>query len=147
MTPPLPAAAAALRLEGNGIYSSSYYPVAYQQHYTFSFSARADYEGAGVYAEFIGPKTIGHGVRVPKDRWERIVIPIDVKNPEGQVLEVPGGKRAHRREHPGRQTRVDRRPRLALRRSCTVPALRQSRDRADDRQAAQPRGRGTIRLR
>ena len=79
-----------LRLEGNGLYSSSYYPVAYQQPYTFSFSARADYEGAGVYAEFVGPKTIGHGVRVPKDRWERIVIPIDVKNPEGQVLEVPG---------------------------------------------------------
>ncbi len=79
-----------LRLEGNGLYSSSYYPVAYQQHYTFSFSARADYEGAGVYAEFIGPKTVGHGVRVPQDRWERIVIPLDVKNPEGQVLEVPG---------------------------------------------------------
>ena len=79
-----------LRLEGNGLYSSSYYPVAYQQHYTFSFSARADYEGAGVYAEFIGPKTLGHGVRVPKDRWERIVIPVDVQNPEGQVLEVPG---------------------------------------------------------
>jgi hypothetical protein len=79
----------ALRLEGNGIYSSSYYPVAYQQHYTLSFSARADYDGAGVYAEFVGPKTIGRGVRVPKDRWERIVIPIDVKNPEGQVLEVP----------------------------------------------------------
>ena len=78
-----------LRLEGNGLYSSSYYPVAYQQHYTFSFSARADYEGAGVYAEFIGPKTLGHGVRVPKDRWERIVIPVDVQNPEGQVLEVP----------------------------------------------------------
>ena len=30
--------------------------MAYQQHYTFSFSARADYEGAGVYAEFIGPE-------------------------------------------------------------------------------------------
>ncbi len=80
----------ALRLEGHGTYSSAYCPVAYQQHYTFSFSARADYDGAGVYAEFIGPKIIGRGVRVPQDRWERIVIPIDVKNPEGQVLEVPG---------------------------------------------------------
>ena len=79
----------ALRLEGHGMYSSSYYPVAYQQRYTLSFSARADYEGAGVYAEFIGPKAIGRGVRVPKDRWERIVLPFQIQDPEGQVLEVP----------------------------------------------------------
>jgi hypothetical protein len=79
----------ALRLEGHGMYSSSYYPVAYQQRCTLSFSARADYEGAGVYAEFIGPKAIGRGVRVPKDRWERIVLPFQIQDPEGQVLEVP----------------------------------------------------------
>ena len=78
-----------LRLEGHGLYSSAYYPVAYRQPYVFSFSARADYDGAGVYAEFIGPKTIGRGFRVPQDRWERIVMSVEISDPEGQVLEVP----------------------------------------------------------
>jgi hypothetical protein len=78
-----------LCLEGNGNYSSAYYPVAYGQPYVLSFSAKADYDNAGAYVEFVGPTTIGGGHRIPKGKWTRITLPYKIGDPKGLVFENP----------------------------------------------------------
>ena len=78
-----------LCLEGDGICSTAYYPVAYKQPYVLSFSAKADYDKANVYVEFTGSTVAAGGRQVPKDEWQRITIPYTIDEPKGNVYQNP----------------------------------------------------------